>query len=141
MEPSEIEKRVIEAFVAPHRRVRYPHGFGQRKKRDELTDRLNHTALGDFDEHCMLVVPRDSQNPEAIGAMLVDRGAPSECYVISCGWLDGRIMQLDAALQGIVGTGMGTVLSSIHGVLAYYESEERGMRFVLHKRRASLGDV
>jgi hypothetical protein len=41
-------------------------------------------------------------------------------------------MDLLAALELVIGSGLGTVISCIPGKLAYYEGELPGDRYVLH---------
>jgi hypothetical protein len=45
-------------------------------------------------------------------------------------------MPLSKALSSTVGYGMGTLISCVPGELAYYESEERGERYVLRHAAA-----
>lgn len=42
-------------------------------------------------------------------------------------------MPLDEALRAVVGRGMGAFVSCVPGRLAYFESEEPGSRYLLHR--------
>ena len=65
----------------------------------------------------------------AIGAEA--RGADKLCWMISS-WdgIDRKPLPLPEAIQKAVGLGLGTVVSVLPGILAYYESET-GHRFLL----------
>jgi hypothetical protein len=120
---------LIEAFVVPERRERYLFLARTPTRRAELTNRLAHWR--DFDTRRAATLPREAQaSPAAVAHFLEARGAPRACYVLSeSPDIDGRVMPLAEALAGVVGRGIGTVLSCLPGRLAYYESEE-GDRYV-----------
>ncbi len=129
----EIEKQVIQAFLVPKCRARYAGGFGRGKKRFKALDRLNH-CLDDFDERFSTQVPSRVQTAAEIEAMLVSKGAPGDCYIISSSdELDGETMALQDALEAVVGMTFGTVISCIHGQLAYVEGEDWKERFILER--------
>ncbi len=68
--------------------------------------------------------------------ILQHRGAPSECYVLSAGWEEGaRSVPLRDALNEVVGSSFGTIVSCIHGKLGYYEGEDPGHRKLLWNPR------
>lgn len=57
--------------------------------------------------------------------LLKAKGAASTCYVMSENTkLDGREMELEAALKKTVGYQMGTLISCVPGKLAYFEDED-----------------
>jgi hypothetical protein len=63
-------------------------------------------------------------------------GAGSKCRVTSENLdLDGREMDLDAALKETIGYGMGTIISCIPGRLAYFEDED--VRYILQRSPAT----
>jgi hypothetical protein len=69
--------------------------------------------------------------------LLRAHGAPADCYVLSEKKdLDGHTVPLEAALDAVVGRGMGALLSCIPGRLGYFEGEVSGERYVLERRAA-----
>ena len=60
-------------------------------------------------------------------------GASRSCYLVSENpdW-DGARVDLDDALDTVVGRGYGTLISCVPGRVAYYEGEDPGDRWVLH---------
>jgi len=130
----EIEKQVIQAFLVPGCRARYASGFGRGKKRFKVLDRLNHCLDDFFDARFSTQIPRRVQTVAEIESMLVNQDAPSDCYVISANEdLDSETMALHDALEVVVGMTFGTVLSCIHGQLAYFEGEDWKDRFILER--------
>ena len=78
------------------------------------------------------LVPAAQQNPEAIAKLLVKKGAPAVCHVISADRdIDNREMPLEKALAEAVGMNMGTFISCIPGKLGYFEFEDLGERYIL----------
>jgi hypothetical protein len=121
------EEKLIRAFIVPDKRNRYLSLFGTKKGRAKLTDRLDHT--NDFDSRCPHKIPAPMQSRSGILLLLKQKGAPSDCYVISTNSrIDGR--QVDP-LSETVGLGLGTVISCIPGELVYFEAEDPGERYLL----------
>ena len=71
---------------------------------------------------------------EGIVQELRERGASETCYVISNDSdLDGQTMKLEEVLPEVFGSHLASILSCIPGILAYYEGEEYGERYILHR--------
>ena len=71
---------------------------------------------------------------DKIYELLRDRGAPSRCYVMSASSdLDGQEVDLNEALEDVVGVNDGTFISCIPGRLAFFEGEGPNERYVLHR--------
>ena len=120
---------LMRAFVAPDRQDRYLSLLRSARGRSKLRDRLAH--FRDLDPRYATRVA-GAHGADAICSLLVARGAPSTCYVLSeDSAVDDREMPLDAALLHVVGRGMGTFLSCIAARLAYFEGEEAGERYIL----------
>jgi hypothetical protein len=126
------ERSFVTAFVAPPRRDRYLRLLESARGRAKFVERLAH--FPDFDRrHAELILPA-AQEPARIGDILRRYGAPRMCYVLSaCSDLDRQQMLLTEALGMVVGSGCGTVISCVPGMLAYLELEEPGQRFVLRR--------
>jgi hypothetical protein len=64
------------------------------------------------------------QGIENVSRLLHSKGAGKTCWVISGNSkMDGREMDLEAALENVVGSDWGTILSCIPGKLAYFKGE------------------
>ena len=79
-------------------------------------------------------IPGDEQDTSKILAQLLALGAQPTCHLISENTdLDGRDPTLTDALDEIVGSMHGTLVVCVPGKLAYYEGEEQGERYILHR--------
>jgi hypothetical protein len=66
---------------------------------------------------------------------LKTRGAPEDCFVISCSQeIDLKEMSLKEAVNQTEILGCGTIISCIPGALAYYYGEMGEQRIILEKR-------
>lgn len=117
------EVETVRAFSTSAKRARVGEMFSNRKRRAKFVDDLAY--FRDFDPRYMVAIPSASQNAAGIEALLVARGAPPLCCVMSewSVW-DGREMPLAEALKEIVGKGMGTIVCCISGRLAFFENED-----------------
>ena len=130
MRSYEIEKGLVEAFFSPARRSRYVYTLTTKRGRDKLRRELAH--FRHLDQRFARPVAKSSA--DAIEKVLRENGAPAKCYVFSeSDGIDTLEMDLNAALQGVVGQGMGTILVCVPGRLAYYEGEEPGERYILQR--------
>ncbi len=134
MERNEIEIKVVKAFIVTDRKEKYLEALPNSKRRAKILDRLNH-HIDDIDSQYRISVPPDNNTPSVIEKLLRSRGAPSQCYVMSSSnRLDGREMPLADALRDVIGYQMGTLISCIPGQLAFYESEEIKIRYILERK-------
>lgn len=126
------EELFIESFVIKAKQDRVKILQKSKKGRDKF--RLSLAHYPDFDNKFILSIPSNLQNDKGVCDLLVKKGAPSNCYIISENNLvDNKIMSLDEALTSVVGSSMGTIISCIPGILCYYEGEESNNRFILQK--------
>lgn len=117
------EEAFIRAFVVPEKRVRFATFVASPKRRRDFTRTLAHFL--DRDRRWMTVIPPDQQTCRAISSLLRANGAGDTCFVISENSdFDGRSLPLDEALELVVDTNSGSILSCVPGRLAYYEGEE-----------------
>ena len=112
-------RRLAEQIAIPKRRLK------------ALQRTLSH--LNDLDPRYAKRIPPAEQTPDHITALLGQRGAPANCYVISEGDLDAKTMPLAEALTCIVGSGMGTLISCVPGRLGYFDGEDPGERYILER--------
>lgn len=127
-----IEEAVVSSFFLRRRRARMIGLLRSKRGRAKALARLAHCH--DLDSAYITSVDKESQTPEAVHRLLRERGAPDSCYLVSeLPALDGRYMVLIEALQMVVGSGMGTVVSCMPGRLAYFESEDAGERYILER--------
>jgi hypothetical protein len=128
-----VEEELIRAFVIKERRERLVAGLANPRRRRQVLDSLNH--FGHLDARYAQIIVPIAQTPQGIANILKGKGAPDACYVISGNAkLDGQEMPLTAALERVVGMGLGTFISCVPGMLGYFEGEEAGARYVLDRR-------
>ena len=121
---------LIDAFVSPARRDRYLALLTSSKGRAKLRGKLAH--FRDLDRRYVFRIAASEHTVEAISDLLRSKGAPATCYALSESVeLDDRELELSAALEAVVGRGIGTFLSCIPGQLGYFEGEESGDRYLL----------
>jgi hypothetical protein len=122
------EQALIAAFVKRSKRNRYREILSDARLRPKFTHLLAHFT--DFDPKYS--VELSSSKVESIEIELRRRRSPEIIFAISEDpRLDQQELALNAALQHIVGRGMGTVLSCIPGALAYVETGDA--RFILER--------
>ena len=103
------------------------------KRRADALRELDH--FRHLDPRFVITLPASACTPFAIRKELVERGAPDACWAVSSDpAIDGTKMELSEALDAVVGSGLGTLLSCLVGRLAYYESEEAEWRCILARR-------
>jgi hypothetical protein len=113
-------------FATNRRRV--AEELGSPKHRRKFTSRLAHFA--DWDERYRLAVTSGDVLKE-----LRARNAPDSCWIVSeSSQFDARTRVLETALAETVGSGFGTVISCVPGVLAFYEGETARDRYILYRR-------
>ncbi|MGB7750308.1 MAG: hypothetical protein WCF88_02070 [Candidatus Acidiferrales bacterium] len=124
------EEAVIRAFILPTKRERYLEFLTNPKGRAKFVAGLAH--FKHLDPRFAFSIPGNHKNPASLRKLLVTKGAGSTCWVISENRdLDGREMDLEAALQEAIGYQMGTFISCVPGKLAYFEDEDD--RFILQR--------
>ena len=131
---TEHDEATVNAFVIRDKRERFLSFATNPKKRDKFVRELAHFRW--FDPRFATPVPwkpdpklplweRHLDGIRRIEQLLKSKGAGNTCWVTSeDANLDGKVLELDAALEAVVGRGMGTILSFIPGRLAYYEGED-----------------
>jgi hypothetical protein len=126
------EQAFVESFVQRERRERSLLCLANPKKRRKFVHEFAHHGTYILTPECLRSIKPSQQNPDSICAILRSLGAPDTCHVMSEGSFDGKEMELLAALKGIVGYGMGTVISCLPRRLGYFEGELRE-RYILQK--------
>jgi hypothetical protein len=125
---NEIEKKTIKAFFYKERHDRYLLLLGNKERRKEILNKLN---------HCKDLNPKFAdwlKSNANIYDLLKEEGAPDKCYVISGDDdIDGVTMDLRDAIEAAPRGGWGTIISCIPGKLAYYY-DELGERRAILKR-------
>jgi hypothetical protein len=124
------EVGIVKSFVLPNRQSRYLGFLNSPKRRASFTSKLAH--FPHLDPAHVLPLPSGRRTAIEIEKHLHERGAPSDCWLIS-EWpnIDGRSMKLSDALNEVVGRGIGAFVSCIAGTLGYFEDES--YRFILYR--------
>src|SRR5690349_14816252 len=116
---NEHERGFLEFLAEPGRgRMKTLLELGPKRRRDVVS--LLHNAVR-LDPRFSTHLEGKDATAYHIEPMLLSRGAPPSCYVMSAGDLDGREMQLGEALDAICGWGSGAFVSCIPGRLGYFE--------------------
>jgi len=124
------ELSLIAAFVTRSKRDRYREMLSNPRLRHKFTKQLAHFT--DFDPKYRLPIASNKLSIGSIALELQKRHSPNIVLAISEDpALDQQELPLVEALKGIVGRGMGTVLSCIPGRLAFVETEDE--RFILER--------
>lgn len=128
----EHETAFIQSFVLPEKQARWLELLLNPKRRHVFLHRL---ADGwDFNSKFKIDLIPSQQKPGNVEHVLRQHGAPEKCYVISeDADIDGSVMLLRDAIAGVLGYGMGSIISCIPGRLAYYEGEGPSDRYILKK--------
>lgn len=122
------EQSTVSVFVEASRRERYVTML--KANRRKFTLELAHFAF--WDKRFQRELPYHLTAND-IHALLVSKGAPEVCHVISeHSDLDGAKGNLREILQKVVGSGFGSVIICCPLVMAYFESEEG--KFILDSR-------
>ena len=129
------ETALINAFILPAKRARLTGLLRNPKRRPKILATLYH--FRDLDPRFLVEIAPSDQHADAVAALLIRRGAPTQCHLISTDRdLDGRDLPLAEALAQIVGFGEGTLVSCIPGRLGYFEGESLKDRFILDRTAA-----
>ena len=124
------EEGIVRGFIIRERQSRYLEFLKRPKRRPSFTGELAH--FKHLDPAFAQLIPPAKQNVAGISKLLKEKGAPENCWAISeSSEIDGQLMPLLHALKEILGSGIGTFLSCIPGVLGYFEDEEG--RFILYR--------
>jgi len=119
MQSTDHEAAVIRAFVQRDKQERFLGFLSNPKNRRKFIESLSHFRW--FDQTFAASIPwKVDPNPK-----LKSKGAGLTCWVMSeDSEIDGRELDLRAALEHVNGRQIGTILSCVPGKLAYFESED-----------------
>lgn len=124
------ETLLVESFIIKEQKERFKTLLKNKNGRKKLREALAHSVK--FDKRFAHEIPNDKQTARDIVKTLIDNNASKECYLISEHTLfDGKEMELEEAVNKIVGSGIATIISCIPGKLAYYEGEDFYDRLIL----------
>lgn len=130
----EFESKVINRFVIKNKQERYLQFINSQKHRGGFTGQLAH-----FNDLKYELFEEVIGNEKAIiKAKLASLGKFIDCYLISENpELDQKRMDIDTALNEVIGYGMGTLLVFGDAEMIYYEAEgpkDRWITKAIHKR-------
>jgi len=130
--PQEHQDMLITRFILRDKKERLKTLLKSKRGRIKLRNRLAHNI--DFDPRFITIIPNNQQTTKLILELLRHESAPSECYIISEDvTIDGKILNLTDALDRVIGSGMGSIISCIPGKLAYFEGEDINHRFLVKR--------
>jgi hypothetical protein len=134
---TEHERATIKAFVVKERQERFLFLLDNSKRRKKFLDELGHFRW--FDKRfaspakwkvdpALSLWGRHLQGINNIATLLRSRGAGKTCWVISeRAAIDGKELELEIALEEVVGGDAGAILSCVPGKLAYFEGEDESL--------------
>lgn len=124
------EIQLVAAFIKRSKRDRYREIVSNSRLRHKFTIGLAH--FKDFDPRYRVPIPSNKLFAGNIARELERRHSPKTIFAISEDpALDQKEILLVEALERIVGSGMGTILSCLPGRLAFVETEDE--RFILER--------
>jgi hypothetical protein len=137
MRSTDREATVIRAFVQRDKQERVLGFLANSKSRKKFTDSLSHfrwfdprfaTPIAWKVDPKLKLSDRHVQGIENISRLLTSKGAGLTCWAISeDAEIDGRELNLSAAVEYVNGRGIGTILSCVRGKLAYFEGETESL--------------
>jgi hypothetical protein len=137
---TEHEQATVKAFVVRGRQERFSSFLLNPKNRKKFTQELAHfrwfdgrfaTAVSWKVDPSLKLWDRYLQGKENVSRLLKSKGAGQTCWVISeDSKIDGQELRLESALETVLGSGMGTILSCLPGKLAYFEGEDEALILV-----------
>jgi hypothetical protein len=118
------EQEVVQAFILKNRRERCAFLLADPAGRQKFRDALAHFKWLD-ERFAHPIPPKTAHTAAELVALLRKKGAGRTVWVISeYKAIDGREMDLEAAMDEVWGRQCGTILSCIPGKLAYFKDEE-----------------
>lgn len=124
-------ERFVRAFIDKSKRDRWLTLLNSPKGRKKLTYSFHHSY--EFDERWSRYVG-DLHSVEEIASRLRKLGAVPTAYLLSSDrGLDGQTKPLEEALSEILNSDSGHYLICIPDQLAFFESEDRDERYILHR--------
>ena len=131
--PHQHEELLIERLITHSKKERMKYLLQTKKGRKKLRNRLAHNI--EFDPRFIIKLEPGEQTINDILSILLNSGSPSNCYIISeNSEIDGKLLDLEKALDEIIGSGMGSIISCIPGKLVYVEGEEASQRFLVLRK-------
>ena len=127
------EEALIRAFVVSSKHDRMVELLANPKRRRKVTSSLAH--FRDLDPRWIVPVIASKHDPRSVAEALRSRGANDTCWVISeNSEIDARRLPLLEALEAVIGSGMGSLLSCAPGALGFFEGEGPSDRCILARR-------
>lgn len=121
----EIEEIVVKSFFNKRIQQRVLFELSSSKKRGDAIGRLNHKYLDTLRNEFMIEIPKPNSDPDEIEKLMKEQGAGKKCYVMSSdSEMDGKEFSLTTAIEELIWYGMPSIISCIHGKLAYFQAEQ-----------------
>jgi hypothetical protein len=128
-------ERGLAAFLVPARAARFRATIGSERGREKIRARLPH-HVRDFDPRYATELSSSLRVCD-IKELLRAEGAPTMCYVLSDDRdIDGRMLDLQEALDDIVFVYRAGLISCTPGRLALFSDEAPGGQWLLRRSRS-----
>lgn len=126
------EEMFARAFIIPEKQDRYVTLIGSVNGRKKILNGFHH--IHDLDKRYAKLFSSNEQSGESIFRLMKQKGAPDMCYIMSDDSdIDKKEMPLQEALSKVYGSNYGTLVSCIAGKLAYFETEDIRVRYILER--------
>jgi hypothetical protein len=108
------EIAIIDSFVLKERRQRLRFLISAPDRRCRFLRELAHFKW--LDERRVRTISAGAQNADAIAGLLKLKGAPDKCFIVSEDFpIDRKRLPLTAALEQVIGSGMGRLSRVFRG--------------------------
>ena len=123
----DLETKVIKRFVMKHKQDRYLQFIQDNKRRQNYTNQLAHFTDLKYD----LIEEVKGDESTFIKNKIKSFLKIEDCYLISENFkIDQQRLDIDMALNEIIGCGMGTLVVFGDAELIYYEAEGPSDRWI-----------
>ncbi|WP_066370725.1 hypothetical protein [Neobacillus fumarioli] len=133
----EFEEKIIKSFFNKRVQQRILYELFSPQKRGDALWKLNHSYSGTLRKEFMIQIPKSQLDRQEIERLLIKQGAGDTCYVMSLNdAIDGKEMDLKTAIDRVFGYGLSSIISCVHGHLAYFQAEQElgaPPRFILKR--------
>lgn len=119
----------VERFVVkPGKREKFVSWLKNERRHGRFLEELDHFRWA-LDDRYVWEIPSGEEYVDSVERLLCKLGAPDECVVI-CNEGDCGSFSLRHALETLIGSGYGAIVSCVAGELAYYQEHDNYSTFV-----------
>jgi len=126
------ESDIITSFLRHENKDRVKTLIESKNGRKKFLSILAHNFINKVDPR---FINQISGNKNEVIAIVKKQFDGNKCFVVSeYSKFDGLQMDLEEALEMVIGFGMGTILYNSDGTRMFYEGEEQYERYIIYKK-------